>query len=228
MTGMRVDKQARFFGGRAQKRGERELRVREDIARLRRGDLIVLHWIDASICRNVNMKGRLTNRLIATYKRTPGYFWQVTPDQRYAEEHLTVVTEPTDEDDVADIETIPVPIVMKVEVMQQKAAQLLVKRHPIPAQLPSGVKVKRRTIIPLPGGATEMLLRGVKTSRKRLSQRSPLYKRQCKASNTYIKKKIFSHTLPRTLKEARLANMRGRELKPLGAGLYGSGEGPSW
>jgi len=203
MMRMRVDKQARFFRRREQKRGERGLRVREAIARLRRGDLVVLHWIDASICRNVNVKGRLTNRQIATYKRTPGYFWQVMPDHRYAEDHLTVVTEPTDEDDVADIETIPVPIVMKVEVMQQKAAQLLVKRHPIPAQRPRGVEVKR-SIIPLPGGATKILLRCVKTSRELRSRRSPLYKHPCKASNTYIKKKIFSHRLPRTLKEARL------------------------
>jgi len=59
--------------------------------------------------------------------------------------------------------------------------------------------------MPLPGEAAKILLRG-KMSRERRSRGSPLLKRQCKASNTYIKKKIFSHTLPRTLKEARLVS----------------------
>jgi len=73
----------------------------------------------------------------------------------------------------------------------------------IHTQLPYGVEVKR-SIIALPGGPTKTLIRCVKISRTGQFRRSPLYKHPCKASNTYIKKKISSHTLPRTLVEARL------------------------
>lgn len=93
--------------------------TKPDFSGVGQGDLVQVTWVDASISRDVV---KLTNRAVATYKQTTGWFLAVIKDARYGVPHLILSTETTD--GVAhDITSIPVPIIVAVEKLTEKTAR---------------------------------------------------------------------------------------------------------
>ncbi|MEM2873070.1 MAG: hypothetical protein QXD82_02740, partial [Nitrososphaerales archaeon] len=78
---------------------------------------------DACITQNVRT---FTNKTFATYKKSVGRFVSIAKDHRYHEPHLIMSNEITDEE-IHDITSIPLGIIMKINVINEKMDQITVK-----------------------------------------------------------------------------------------------------
>lgn len=115
-----------------------------DFEGIGRGDLVELVWLDASMSRSVV---KLSNRVVATYKRTVGRFLAVTKDARYGVGHVIISTETTD-NAVYDITSIPLPIVVDIRKLAPKDAKKAAK---------NGANVMWTS--PLSGGGHKIVMR---------------------------------------------------------------------
>ena len=97
--------------------------VQDIIPKLEKGCLIEVLWIDACITQNVRA---FTNKTFATYKKSVGRFVSIINDHRYHEPHLIISNEITDEE-IHDITSIPLGIIMKIDVINEKIDQITVK-----------------------------------------------------------------------------------------------------
>jgi len=90
---------------------------------IQRGNLVEIVWLDASLSRGII---KVTNRVIATYKRTVGRFVGVFKDDQYKHPHVLVQHE-ADENGVADVSSIPLGIVVGVNRLGAKSPAKRVK-----------------------------------------------------------------------------------------------------
>lgn len=89
-----------------------------DFAGIERGDLVEIVWLDASLSRGIV---KVTNRTIATYKRTVGRFVGVFKDRQYGHPHVLIQHE-VDENGISDVSSVPVGIVVGVKKLAEKEA----------------------------------------------------------------------------------------------------------
>jgi len=97
--------------------------VQDILTKLKKGCLIEVLWIDACITQNVRA---FTNKTFATYKKSVGRFVSVIRDHRYHELHMVISNEITDEE-IHDITSIPLGIIMKINIVDEKIDQTTVK-----------------------------------------------------------------------------------------------------
>ena len=97
--------------------------VQDIILKLKKGCLIEVLWIDACITQNVRA---FTNKTFATYKKSVGRFVSIIKDHRYHEHHVIISNEITDEE-IHDITSIPLGIIMKINMIDEKMDQITVK-----------------------------------------------------------------------------------------------------
>lgn len=89
-----------------------------DFEGIGRGDLVEVTWLDASLSRGIV---KVTNRTIATYKRTVGRFVGVFKDRQYGHPHVLIQHE-VDENGVSDVSSVPLGIVVGVKKLAEKEA----------------------------------------------------------------------------------------------------------
>jgi len=77
------------------------------------GDLVEVHWCDAS--KNLNVK-RIDNKLVACYKKQAGRFIQWSTELCYGIDHILL----EDLSDGAVIWSIPRPVIVHVEQIGRK------------------------------------------------------------------------------------------------------------
>lgn len=94
--------------------------LREMLEGISIGDVVEIHWLDASLSRGVT---KITNRTIATYKRTLGRFVGAFKDLRYGHPYIVVQHE-VDEGGVNDVSSIPAAVVAGVTKIASKALSL--------------------------------------------------------------------------------------------------------
>jgi len=86
----------------------------EIIDQLQQGDIIEVKFLDASHTRNVR---KLTNKVIATYKKVLGRYIGVAYDKLYGREFIILSNLETDAEYI-DIYSIPVGCVVRIEIIK--------------------------------------------------------------------------------------------------------------
>jgi len=105
-------------------RGKLGIVDKPDFSAIGQGDLVQIEWLDASLSRNVV---KVTNRIIATYKKTVGRFVGIFKDARYGAQHVIIQHE-TNDTGISDISSIPFAIIVKVKRLAPKDAMKKFKR----------------------------------------------------------------------------------------------------
>lgn len=91
-------------------------RVRDELDSLVPGQLVEIHWADASINRRVK---RMSNSVVACYKKLVGWFLELRHDTAYGIEHcLLTATDGMVGD--SDVISIPVPVILNVIPIRNK------------------------------------------------------------------------------------------------------------
>lgn len=94
--------------------------IRKLLAGISPGDVVEIHWLDASMSREVI---KITDRIIATHKCTLGRFIGIFQDARFDASHILLSMETTD-GAAADITSIPTAIVVDITKIASKAHSL--------------------------------------------------------------------------------------------------------
>ncbi|MBA7504849.1 hypothetical protein ES706_03507 [subsurface metagenome] len=94
--------------------------IRKLLAGISPGDVVEIHWLDASMSREVI---KITDRIIATHKCTLGRFIGIFQDAQFSMPHLLLSTETTDRAAV-DMTSIPAAVVVGVTKIASKALSL--------------------------------------------------------------------------------------------------------
>lgn len=90
---------------------KRHKHMDEILEDLKPGELIEVHWLDASRTRRVKM---INNAIVAAYKKFPVFFRALEPDTLFGIMHM-LADDPTERiDGFPTIYSIPVPIIMNV------------------------------------------------------------------------------------------------------------------
>lgn len=66
------------------------INVREILSKVGPYDVIQVFWLDASV--TTNTKGKINNKVIATYKWSIGQFYDIITDKTYGIEHLVLIS----------------------------------------------------------------------------------------------------------------------------------------
>ncbi len=95
---------------------------------LRRGQQIVVTWIDASESKGIDVsKENLPNMVVETRKQTTGVFINVRKGYSYHVWHLVIGIEKTDE--LWHINSIPICLIKNVQISNLKAPLSTVKPY---------------------------------------------------------------------------------------------------
>jgi len=92
-------------------------KVTEELAKLRKGDVIEVKFIDACRFNNVSRHRITENRVFATYKRVIGEYFTTAIDMMYGEPFLILIVEQTDSR--VDIVSIPERCVQRIEKLRR-------------------------------------------------------------------------------------------------------------
>lgn len=79
------------------------------------GDIIEVKFLDASHTRNVR---KITNKVVATYKKVIGRFIGIVLDKLYAKEHVLLSNLETD-GEYMDVFSIPLDVIVRIEVLKE-------------------------------------------------------------------------------------------------------------
>lgn len=118
-----------------------------DFEGIGRGDLVEIIWLDASLSRGIS---KISNRVVATYKRTVGRFVGIFKDRQYKHPHVLIQHE-IDEGGIIDVSSVPLGIVVGVKKLAEKEASKRMK---------NGASVSWTS--PLEGGGTKIITRKVR------------------------------------------------------------------
>jgi len=130
--------------------------VMEVAESLREGNLIKVLWLDASETGNVRL---LTNRVVATYEKTEGYFLGLYGDHQYKRPHLLLCVERIDLESLT-VASIPLSIVMKIMPLADKAGKKNIGSCKPGVVFMMRRKLERGIIRPLERGTLRLLLGG--------------------------------------------------------------------
>ena len=89
-------------------------KLRETIYGLREGDIVEIHFCDASKNRRVK---RLDNKVVACYKKVVAEFYSIVPDTAYGVEHMLLFDLTEGEIDRPTVWSIPVPSIIAVLII---------------------------------------------------------------------------------------------------------------
>ncbi len=102
--------------------------IADKISKLKKGDNISVLWIDASQCRNVPMKPKLSNHNVETTCMSSGWFYGIQSGEVHHDQFILIVKGSVDGDRIS-VESVPLCLVKEIDVFKKTELMSIVNGH---------------------------------------------------------------------------------------------------